>query len=305
MRSLFYFVLIILSLKAEVFAYKEIIINVPKNSFSNNRPWIYMGVTEEESIIKLFGKLSKSQTGKKIIEMSKKTAKNQDKELLNIIKVGKISITDTTLIRKFSHSHPEKITYKEQTTVYINKDLPPMEATLDLAHELIHFSKRNPFNPYSQNFELNSFLQSMLEGKGGEVDAFLSECKVHSELIGNIKYLRSNCLDLINDKGEFDRQKLVKKFYRVGGHYEELIKKITKRGIDTKLFPHLSRKNALFISSAYGLPYPVAAYKEYIDIKNKTCQNDRKRLSLMGKTKTLLKGDPFLVSFYKRCNSLL
>ena len=46
-------------------------------------------------------------------------------------------------------------------------------------------------------------------------------------------------------------------------------------------FPHLSKGQALFISSAWGLPYPVAAFKEYVTIMGRACENDLKRLSLL------------------------
>ncbi len=264
-----------------MFSYKETIIKTHKETFDNRRPWISMGKTQKEAVLKLLKLLSRSQTGREIIQLSKKKAKGKNKDFLNIIHAGDISVTDTTLVRRFSRPHPEIFFYESYTNVYINKTLKPLDAMLDLAHELIHYSKRNPFNPYRENFNLDDFVFSMLEGEGGEVEAFLAECKVLNDLVGNIKYLRSNCLNLINKKGKFDRQKGIKIFYQIGVHYKDFLKKLKTHGIMPKVFSHLSDKNSLFISSAYGLPYPLAAYKEYMYIKNRACQNERNRLSLI------------------------
>ena len=208
-----------------MFSYKETVIKNRKKSLNETRPWVHMGKTQREAVKELLNLLSRSQTGQEIIQLSKKKTKERNKDFIDIIQAGDISVTDTTLVRRFSRIHPEKIFYESQTRVYINKTLKPLDAILDLAHELIHYSKRSPFNPYREDFGLDEFILSMLEGEGGEVDAFLSECKVLNDLVGNIKYLRSNCLNLINKQGKFDRGKGIKIFYQIGHHYESFFKK--------------------------------------------------------------------------------
>ena len=80
------------------------------------------------------------------------------------------------------------------------------------------------------------------------------------------------------------------------------LKKLKDNGIVLEVFSHLSNKRTLFISSAYGLPYPLAAYEEYMHIKNRACQNEHKRLSLIEE-----EGREFkdyrreLASFEQRC----
>ena len=46
-------------------------------------------------------------------------------------------------------------------------------------------------------------------------------------------------------------------------------------------FGATSRGGAHFISSAYGLPYPLAAVHEYEAIMERVCQNDNRRLAIM------------------------
>ena len=43
----------------------------------------------------------------------------------------------------------------------------------------------------------------------------------------------------------------------------------------------LSNAEALYISSAYNLPYPVAAAEEFKTIIARVCSNDKRRLGIM------------------------
>ena len=239
------------------------------------------GIGNPWNIDILLARLSRSQSGRVLIALARTKALETKRRLSDIIKVGDISVTDTTLVRKFSPSSPEDISYENRATIYINKDLDTLEAVLDLSHELVHFAKRGPFDPYDENFRLETFVSSMLEGQGGEVDAFLTECQVLSDLVDTRDYLRSHCRDIIDDEGKVDRDKGIGKFYQIGYHYEDFLQNLENQGIDPKTFFRLSNKQAIFISSAYGLPYPIAAYREFMSIKEKVCENDRRRLSLM------------------------
>ena len=51
--------------------------------------------------------------------------------------------------------------------------------------------------------------------------------------------------------------------------------------VNEKDIPQASGNEALFISSAWGLPYPVAAVKEYVNIMDRVCKNDQNRITLM------------------------
>ena len=41
----------------------------------------------------------------------------------------------------------------------------------------------------------------------------------------------------------------------------------------------VSSQKENFVSSAYGIPYPVAAFEEYLTVLNKVCENDKRRLN--------------------------
>ena len=41
------------------------------------------------------------------------------------------------------------------------------------------------------------------------------------------------------------------------------------------------RDRALFYSSAYGVPYPIAALEEFEWVKEKVCNNDERRIELI------------------------
>ena len=64
-------------------------------------------------------------------------------------------------------------------------------------------------------------------------------------------------------------------------HYHNFKKEIEKFSLSEKDLPQASEGEAFFISSAWGLPYPVAAVKEYTNIMDRVCKNDQNRLSLM------------------------
>jgi hypothetical protein len=121
-----------------------------------------------------------------------------------------------------------------------------------------------------------------VEGKGGEVDAYLVECKVLFELLPENGQSRSNCLKVYDKKmGAVSKELGISEFYKVGNHFSDFKKEIEKFALTEKDMPKASGGEALFISSAWGLPYPVAAVKEYTNIMDRVCKNDQNRLTLM------------------------
>src|SRR5690606_9786005 len=156
-----------------------------------------------------------------------------------------------------------------------------MDGLLDLAHELTHFNERQPFNPYHVNFTLKEFVASTVEGRGGEVEAYLSECQVLRELYPQQIRSRSNCSNVMEDDGSLSRDKGIEHFYRIGNHMQQMERELGRYRIPATEFPKLSDNTPIFISSAYGLPYPIAAVREYVTIMGKACENDRKRLTML------------------------
>ena len=247
-----------------------------------HRPWIGPRDSEAKAISALLKELAKTPTGASLIDLAKKKAKSRDLFLEDIIRPGPLSATDTTLVRRFSPAKPNEVSYVHKSLIYLNKNLKTQEAILDLAHELVHFSLRDSFNPYGKGFALVPFIASMLEGPGGEVEAFLTECRILGEIYGPFSQgMPSNCKDILRPDGSFDRAQGLKKFYRIGAYYEGFVTNLRRQGLGPGPFPHLRPAEALFISSVHDLPYPVAAYREFMDIRARACANEGRRLSLM------------------------
>jgi hypothetical protein len=246
--------------------------------------WTEFSQNPELNIQNLLQMLAKSQVGKELIQKATKKAKRDGTTLLQAIEPGSGSITDTTLIRRFSPSDPENVSYETRSKVYLNKNLTTYDAILDLAHELTHYVFREGFNPYQKNFSLEAFIKSTVEAEGGEVHAFLMECKILSELFPKQIANRYNCKKIIDPStGKFSRELAVKKFYSLGGFFEKFNAKLAGHGISDH-FPNISKDEVSFVSSAYGMPYPLAAYHEYMTVLGKVCENDKKRMAYIGRS---------------------
>ena len=253
-----------------------------EESLNFNDPWFKANRSDEENFRRLVEGLKKYTTGKKVIAQATEKAAQQGLTLFDVMAVGNGSLTDTTLIRRFSATNPAQVMYETKCRIYLNKHLKTLDALLDFAHELTHFTYREPFNPYDSKFHLKDFIKSTVEGRGGEVDAFMVECTVLKELLPGDNYSRSNCKKVFDEKiGSVSKELGIQEFYKVGKHYSNLIKDFDKFAITTEELPRASNSDALFISSAWGLPYPVAAVKEYVNIMDKVCKNDQNRISLM------------------------
>lgn len=252
-----------------------------EHNIHNKSSWTDIGATHEDSVKELIRILARSKTGKKILIRAKKKAASSGRTLLDIIKPGDGSLCDTTLIRRFSPERPDKIAYETKSMVYIDRTLPVIHAVLDIAHELTHYIYRTSFNPYLSGFNLKDFIVSTVEGRGGEVDAYMVECKVLYEIFPNEERDKSNCSRLLDDNGKLSRARGVEQFYRIGGYFKLLSSELRKYNLSYNDFPAMSGYSTSFISSAYGVPYPMAALKEFQSITEKVCGNDFKRLSLM------------------------
>lgn len=245
-----------------------------------NKNW-YSGANEKEDLMKLIKILVKSKTGKMLLFTAKRKAAEQGKTLLDILNSGEGSITDTTLVRRFSPSRPDKVVYEAHSKVVINRDLSLKNAILDLAHELTHYTMRDTFNPYESDFTADQFVVSTVEGKGGEVDAFLVECQVLKELFPSSWEKHSNCEYVYDKNGEFSKNLGIEYFYKIGPFIDQFKTALNRYDIKASHFQSLSEETPIFISSAYGLPYPVAALEEYSIIMGRVCQNDKKRLAII------------------------
>ena len=244
------------------------------------RTWMDFTSSEETNLKKLIELLSRSSTGDKLIKEASYKASLVGQTIFDVVKVGEGSLTDTTLVRKFSPHSPEHVIYESRSVVYLNRHLTWDDALLDLAHELTHFVYREGFNPYAETFNAKDFIKSTIEGHGGEVQAFLTECRVLRELFSTKRQGRSNCQKIQDEAGHLSYRKAVELFYHVGEYYASFHKQLSKREIASS-FSELKPEKINFVSSAYGVPYPLAALMEYDLVISKVCENDKKRLAYM------------------------
>ena len=279
----------------------------------NHRGWMGYTSSTELNLKKLLELLSRSARGEQLIKEAAFKASRSGQTLLDVIKVGESSLTDTTLVRKFSPHSPEHVIYESRSVVYINKSLDWDDALLDLAHELTHYVYREGFNPYDEKFNAKDFIKSTIEGHGGEVQAFISECQVLKELFTSKFSGRSHCKKIEDSEGQHSFSRAVQLFYHVGQYFSDLKTQLQKRDIFSS-FKDLKSEKINFISSAYGVPYPVAALMEYDLVVSKVCENDKKRLAYMqqGPTRASSSRSPassvsenqekFLKSYQQRCS---
>lgn len=247
---------------------------------SSAKSWSAYTSSDEINLQKLLDLLARSSTGEKLIKEARFKAARTGHLIEDVIKVGDSSLTDTTLVRKFSPHSPEHVIYESRSVVYINRNLRWDDALLDLAHELTHYVYREGFNPYSETFNAKDFIKSTIEGSGGEVQAFMTECKVLSELFSRRVQTRTNCQKIYDRSGRISFAKAVELFYHVGSYFDGLKEQLVKRDIASS-FSDLKNEKITFVSSAYGVPYPVAALMEFDLVLNKVCENDKKRLAYM------------------------
>ncbi len=245
-----------------------------------SRPWRNLAPSEKESMSKIIGILQGSPKGRQVLFLAEQKAEQQGESLLEVLRAGQHSSLNTTLVRRFSPSHPERISYHSRSKVAINRHLSVLDAVLDVAHELTHFALKEGFNPYRQDFGLQRFIASTIEGRGGEVDAYLAECQVLWELFpqrnGDAFRRRGHCHKIFDPQTRrFSRAKSIREFYKVGAYYDYLR---SRMGPALAELGPIGRESPHLISSVYGTPYPVAAVYEYQSIMERVCRNDRERL---------------------------
>jgi hypothetical protein len=302
-----FFTLLIMSVSINTLAVEEKTIHV-EGQMSGSRTWMDYTSSKELNLKKLFELLSRSSAGEKLIKEAAYKASRTGLILEDVIKVGESSLTDTTLVRKFSPHSPEHVIYESRSVVYINRHLAWDDALLDLAHELTHYVYREGFNPYSESFNAKDFIKSTIEGSGGEVQAFLTECRVLRELFSRKVQIRSNCQKIEDATGQLSYSKAVELFYYVGSYFDSFHTQLQKREIASS-FSDLKAEKINFISSAYGVPYPVAALMEYDLVVNKVCENDKKRLAYMqqgpkrGPASESEQQAKFIQNYSQRCHS--
>jgi hypothetical protein len=124
-----------------------------------SEPWYQKSRSDEDNFKRLVKGLEKIPTGKTVIEKATEKASQKGFTLYDIVAIGDGSLTDTTLIRRFSASNPQQVMYETKSKVFLNRHLRTLDALLDFAHELTHYTYREAFNPYDFHFALKDFIK--------------------------------------------------------------------------------------------------------------------------------------------------
>jgi hypothetical protein len=281
LKNLIIFLAFVCLNNAEAMVFKSQDIYVD-SEISPRDNWREIASDDDLSLKELLKIIQKSKTGRKILLKAKKKANAMGLTVVDIFRVGSGSLTDTTLVRRFSPHNPFEVSYELSSLIYINQELNTMDAILDMAHELTHYVYRPAFNPYKGQFTLKSFVESTVEGLGGEVEAYLNECRVLKDIFSKEFFKNSKCQKVYDaTQGTFSKKMGINEFYKVGRYWKGMEKRIGRFQLSSRDFPKLGKERAIFISSAYGRPYPVAAVDEYEFIMERVCKNDLKRLEIM------------------------
>ena len=287
-------ILVSLSFNTSALEGRTIIVEAPMGTI-----WSKYTSSGDANVLRLVELLQRSTAGEALIKAAGAKASQSGLTITDLIEAGEGSLTDITLIRKFHPDTPENVVFETRSKVYINRHLPWREALLDLAHELTHYVYREPFNPYTLNFSLPDFVRSTIEGQGGEAHAFVTECQVMSELF-TTEFSQDNNCSMIRGAGTLERKRASELFYHVGTFYPQMKKIVEGRGIASE-FPSIKDEKIKFVSSAYGLPYPMAAIEEYQSVLAKVCENDRRRLAYMSSGRAPASVEKFRASIEARC----
>ena len=128
--------------------------------------WVEQTLGEYRSVKLLLARLESSPTGRTLLSLGRKKARSLGRELSELIHPSARSLLNTTLIRSFSESNPQDVTYLLRSEIHLNRELSVVEALRDLVHELTHFVERDFFNPYSSPFSPGDFLVHTVQGRG-------------------------------------------------------------------------------------------------------------------------------------------
>ena len=220
----------------------------------------------------LFNIIQKSSYGSLILSMAKLKAKRLGVSLVDIIEYGSSSRMDTNYLRKISSSKlGPKIEYEKKFKITLNQKNSTIYAALDLVHELTHFLYKNEQNPYSEKFVMKKYIKDAIEGPGGEIEAYISECRVAKEI--NVFKNKDLCKG-IDEGSSRARFRLTRQYYELGDHYYAFINELGPR-FNHREFRFISKKQSQFVSSVWELPYPLAMLRQFKSLKKRVCENNR------------------------------
>lgn len=229
--------------------------------------WAQNALVYEPSLVEPYLQLlNYSASGRALI----KAAKGIDPEFVAKIQFGEVSQTESIFSRSFS-----LVTGQEVSTVSkvlkLKRDQNAQFAFFDFVHELNHFVYKEAKNPYDFSVSAKDFITDGIEGKGGELSAFASECKIYFELKSEKFPLQHRLCDKYAVEAEsglhFNYEKAKKEFYYVEQGFSTL----------SKVLPQVKKKPSAFISSTGQASYPYSLYREFYELRKIACKNNKKK----------------------------
>ncbi len=220
--------------------------------------------------------LSELKVGKQWLAAYKKSmGYKTEKEIFKNIKPGNVSRTEAVLTRYFDTiSGNEK--REREVTVFLELEQSLEEVVMDLGHELVHASLRPAWDPYDPDLTPFRYIKASIEGRGGELEAVMNECKVAMELMKTFDMKVNRCKRYLHPSTqEISKMEIKKDFYRVGNWETQFVFEL---GHDSKQFPLLSGEDPELYSSTGRAPYPVALLEEYKGIIKSACENSYQRI---------------------------
>jgi hypothetical protein len=243
-----------------------------------SRPLSHAETLPRESLERLRATIQilvRSPRGKGLVEQAKRFWKvDSDRDLSRFLKWDRASRTDAVLIRHFNPKTGTEERERE-VTISLRSQQKLEEVVLDLAHELSHALSKPIWDPYDPKLTAGDYLHSALEGRGGEIEAVGTECRVAQELVSLVDSIDLSRCDPYVLEGQVRIERIREDFYRVGNWYPRLASRL---GADLARFPLLSSKAPKLFSSTGHSPYPVALFEEFEQITAAACDNSRSRL---------------------------
>jgi hypothetical protein len=222
----------------------------------------------EKILEEALGRLEGSGTGRELLAGARVLWHEDSRVgLRSHFRLGAASRTDAVLIRHFDPDTGEE-SRERNVTVYLRLDQPLAELTLDMAHELVHATARPAWDPYDPDLSAGKYIQSAIEGEGGEVEAVRHECLVGYELHYK-KVVGQRCRDY-GKAPDFATSRIRQDFYRIGKWKAKVVKML---GTESSLFPELSSEKPALFSSTGGTPYPAALLEEFRGLTQIACGN--------------------------------
>lgn len=238
-----------------------------KSYFLEDREVLRAGeIKPSDQVLRAIEILERTPTGSRLIREAHQVF---GKHLGDWIQPGRVSKTDSLLVRKFNSTTGEE-KRERRVVIYIDFNQSDEFIALDLAHELVHALSKPTWDPYDPHLTPGRYIRFAIEGPGGEIDALTTECKVASEMGQVFPRCESYRAFSKNDR---IREQVKKDFYRVGKWKESLLKKLRK---ESQSFPDLSSKEPKLFSATGSSPYPAALLEEYEMLTEAACRNSVK-----------------------------